>query len=167
MKIVTRRAYIVPFEEDHIPEILEMLQEPDSNRYIRPLQGQSLEQMEARLRENLNKNKVKLQFFAAFDAENNSFIGTLNLNKFENSGLQQLGVHLSRKYWGKRYGFELCESLLTYAQNSLDIKDIHWIFETENEASRKLALKLGFNPDHTIDENGWLLEVYKKERAAL
>ena len=161
MKLLTERAYIVPFVENQIPDILQMLQEPDSNRFIRPLQEMSVDEMRIKLEENLVKNQLELQFFSAYSTDLNEFIGTLNMNYFSHTPYRQIGVHLSKKYWRQGYGFELCNALTSYAFEERGMDHIHWIFEDGHIASKSLALRLGFKPFRKLKEDGIPLHVFK------
>ncbi|MBD3637159.1 MAG: GNAT family N-acetyltransferase [Crocinitomicaceae bacterium] len=163
-EMLTERTRIVPYSEEHIPDIIRMFQEPDSNKFIRPLQGKTPQEWEQRLRSNIFKNQQLLQIWSVYHLENGDFVGTLNLNKFASTDIDQLGLHLTVKYWGQGYGYELCQKILDYAVQVRQLKEVHWIFEAGHTASKNLALKLGFKPFKEMmdEEFGCELYLYKK-----
>lgn len=166
MELLTERARIVPYIEEHIPAILDMFAEPDSNLFIEPLLNGTEESYIERLQLNLKRNEDFLQYFSVFDKENGDFIGTLNLNEFDDTGYIQIGLHLVRKYWNKGYGFELCQPLVKYGFENRDIEALHWIFEIGHDVSKKLAGKLGFQAFLKMNLRGCDLEIWKLVRTS-
>lgn len=164
MNLLTQNYTLKPCVLDHIPLILEMFREPDSNKYIQPLRDGSEDFWLEKLTSNIKKNDDFLQYWCVFDNESGDFVGTLNLNEFSNTGMEQLGVHLSRKYWGKGVGYEVCQAVMDYAWNIRKLQELHWIIEVEHQVSGKLAEKLGFKPFKEMDEDGCELLIYKQNR---
>ena len=138
-----------------------MFAEPDSNLFIEPLLKGTEESYTERLQSNLVKNKSLLQYFSAFHQENKDFVGTLNLNEFDDTGYIQIGLHLVRKYWNQGYSFELCKSLVEYAFEIRELNTLHWIFEVDHDVSKKLAGKLDFQPYLKMNLRGCDLEIWK------
>ena len=160
----TKRCILVPYNESHISDIMEMFREPDSNRFIQPLRISNEDFWLEKLETNVVKNKELLQFWSAYHLENGDFVGTLNLNKFADTDLNQLGVHLSRKYWNQGYGYELCKPLVDYAWKERKLNELHWVFESEHAVSGKLAEKLGFKPFADMTKDGCELMIYQIQR---
>lgn len=159
--LYTDRAVLKPFSAEHIPNIMGMFHEPESNRFIKPLLGKSDDFYLEKLAANLTKNKQMLQYWSVYHAASNDFVGTLNLNEFEGQRIVQLGLHLTRKFWNQGYGFELCVPLLKYGFEERKLSAIHWVIESEHNVSRKLANKLGFKPYDVFDDDGCPLEIFK------
>ncbi|MEZ4924195.1 MAG: GNAT family N-acetyltransferase [Crocinitomicaceae bacterium] len=164
MRIITQRCELIPYEESHIPDILKMFREPDSNKFIQPLKDGGEEFWMEKLRSNLKKNEELLQIWCVYHLENKDFVGTMNLNEFADTGLDQLGLHLSRKYWGQGYGYELCLPLIEHAWKVRKLDALHWLYEKEHHVSGKLAKKLGFEPYSEIEKDGCELFVYKLKK---
>jgi RimJ/RimL family protein N-acetyltransferase len=160
MQIRTQRCLLKPYNLEDIPAILEMMREPDSNKYIQPLRDGDENFILGKLKRNAEENKNLLQYWSVYALENNDFVGTLNLNKFANTGLDQLGVHLSQKYWGQGYGREVCEAVMSHAFQQRKQEKIHWIIETEHDVSRRLAKGLGFKPFKKMNLDGCDLEIF-------
>lgn len=72
------------------------------------------------------------------DAE---FIGTVALVK--DGKEDELGYRFLQKYWGKGYGFEVCEGLVSYARKEGFTKLIGYVVD-KNIASVKILEKLNF-----------------------
>lgn len=151
---ITERTRIIPYDRTHIADILKMFAEPDSNKFIFPLQNKTEEEYIVRLSENAQKNKEKLQYWSVYELETNTFIGTMNLNVFLATGQDQLGLHLAREFWGKGFGFEICKPLVEYAFEVRKLPVLYWVFEKEHVVSQKLATKLGFTPSSEMVEEG-------------
>ncbi|UKN01806.1 GNAT family N-acetyltransferase [Paracrocinitomix mangrovi] len=149
---ITARAKLIPYTKEHIPDIVKMFQEPDSNKFIRPLQNQTIEEWVVRLSNNAIKNQELLQFWSVYHKDTNEFIGTMNLNKFSDTVIDQIGLHLARDFWGQGYGFELCQPIVKHAFEVRQLKELFWVFEEGHEASKKLALKLGFKQDKQMED---------------
>ncbi|MEX1000867.1 MAG: GNAT family N-acetyltransferase [Crocinitomicaceae bacterium] len=161
MKLKTERTEIIPFVKDHIPLIIQMFHEPDSNRFIRPLHGKTDEEFREILENKVDKNQKLLQWWTVFHRDTSDFIGTLNINEFNETGYIQLGVHLSVKYWKQGYAFELCQTMLAYAFEVRNLQVLYWVFEKGHTTSKKLAEKLGFKPFKEMEDRGCPLWVYK------
>jgi ribosomal-protein-alanine N-acetyltransferase len=125
MSLETQRCKLVACELEHIPLIIGMFREPDSNKYIQPLRDADEAFWLEKLTTNIKKNQDFLQYWCAFHKENEEFIGTLNLNEFADTGMEQIGVHLRRKYWGRGYGFELCQTIIDYGRKVRKLPDLH------------------------------------------
>lgn len=162
-ELETDRARILPFTEAHIPDVLEMFAEPDSNKFIAPLLYMDPNQWIDRLQENAVKNQQLQQYWSAYDKSTGEFIGTLNLNKFSDTPFDQVGLHLSRQFWNQGYGYEMCSELILYAFEVRKLVELHWVFEDGHDVSKKLALKLGFEPFTTMREEKFKLdlEIYR------
>ena len=157
----TSRTNIVPCTIDHMQDILTMFAEPDSNKYIAPLLAMDHDQWVDKLTTNIGKNKEMVQYWCVYHIENGDFIGTLNLNKFANTEYDQIGIHLSRKYWNQGFGKELCPPILDYGFNTRKLDVIHWVFEPEHEVSKKLAISLGFKPFTEMEDEWGKIEIYQ------
>lgn len=161
-EIITERTRIVPFVAEDIPAIIEMFHEPDSNKFIEPLLNQTDEFYLERLSKNVAENELQPLYWTIFDKATEDFIGTMNLNKFELTNQDQIGIHLGKKYWNKGYGKECCTALLDYAKNVLQMSEVFWIYEEGHEVSKRLAENLGFRPFNEIMDGDCQLNIYRK-----
>lgn len=158
---MTERAIITPISETDIPEILDMYMEPDSFKYVRPHKDKSKAYYEEFLKGKINTNTTTLGFWVVRLKDSNEFIGTVNLNQFQNTGITHIGCHLKEAVWNKGYATELMRALMQYGFDTRKLTAIHGIVEESNQVSAKLMEKLGFEFfEERMDEEVRLM-IYK------
>jgi ribosomal-protein-alanine N-acetyltransferase len=80
------------------------------------------------------------------------FVGTCALVRKSGDGAE-IGYRLSRKFWGKGYGAEICEGLIHYALKILTLHKITAVVSQSNVASVKILdrlmhfVRVEYNPD--------------------
>ncbi len=146
MILHSKRTIIKPIEESDIPKIIEMYQELDSFKYVKPFQGKSTEFYQNFLKARILSNKDLIGFWTVTTKNKNEFIGTVNLNQFASTRMTQLGCHLKKDLWNKGYASELLGQILEYGISNLKLNEIFGLFEDENIASKKLLERLHFKP---------------------
>lgn len=151
--------------ESDIPEILEMYVEPDSFKYIRPHKDKSKEYYQAFLQGKIEANQKTLGFWVVRLEETNEFIGTVNLNQFQNTDMTHIGCHLKTAAWNKGFATELMKELMNYGFEKRDLNAIHGIVEESNLISAKLMNGLGFSVFEERLDNGINLFIYRKNKA--
>lgn len=143
--MVSKRTLINELASSDVEEVLEMYQEKDTFKYIKPL----LEKDEGFYREFLNKkiafNQNQVEFWVVRNRVNNEFIGTINLNRVPNTSYIQIGCHLKRKFWKSGYATELMSTLLIEAFEKRGMSEVYGVFEQTNRVSKKLLKNLGFH----------------------
>lgn len=161
--IKAERCIIRPLEEKDFEVLIEMYQEPDSNKYVRPLRDKTLDFYRSFLDNKRFLNNEELGFFTVVKRQNpKEVIGTVNVNIFKLLNLPQVGIHLRRKFWRQGYATELMAALLDYAQAEKPWGIIYGIFEADNVASKSLMKKFNFVAKEHIDIQGISLEIYSK-----
>lgn len=159
----TERCIIRPLRREDIPFILEMYQEPDSNKYIAPLNNKSQEEQEEFLELKLAESEGDAGFFTLWSkTEAGEFLGTINVNVFKALGLPQVGAHLSRKIWGQGYASELMPWMLNYAKEQKGWKVVYGIFESRHPVSKNLLEKFYFESIRQTELQGLSVEIYSK-----
>lgn len=108
-------------------------------------------------------NQPEASFWTVRSKADGTFIGTINLNQFAQTGLIHLGCHLSRNFWQQGYASELMEALLRYGFEERKLGSIYGVFEKENTVSQRLLEKLGFRPYESRLIDGKSLFVYRYE----
>ena len=58
----------------------------------------------------------------------------------------EVGWHLGKAWWGQGFATEMGQALIEYGFSGLDLAEIHCVVEPANEASKRVALRCGFNP---------------------
>jgi RimJ/RimL family protein N-acetyltransferase len=84
------------------------------------------------------------------DAETGHYLGTGGLCRFERgvAGLEghvEAGWALAPDAWGKGYASEAMAAALDWADNVLHAAEVRCIIDHDNEASNRVATKLGFS----------------------
>lgn len=81
-------------------------------------------------------------------------IGTIGFWRFDKPNHRaEIGYMLLPEYWGKGLATEAMMAALTYAFEALKCHSIEANVNTENEASKKLLLKMGFQQEAHFREN--------------
>lgn len=161
MRIETERCFCEALSEKDFKEVLDMYQEDDSNKYIAPLLNKSQDFYQEFLEKKIRLNKIQASFWTVRSKAEGTFIGTINLNQFAQTGLIHIGCHLSRNFWQQGYASELMEALLKYGFEERKLRCIHGVFEKENTVSQRLLEKLGFRPYESRWVEGKELWVYR------
>lgn len=94
---------------------------------------------------SINKKKEPTIQFAIFLKKENRVIGGVSLSKidFKNKKCES-GSCLSKKYWGKKYIYEVKLEIYKYAFNVLKLNKIYSYLVSHNLRSKKHLEKLGF-----------------------
>ncbi|WP_051797588.1 GNAT family N-acetyltransferase [Streptomyces sp. NRRL S-337] len=72
------------------------------------------------------------------------YVGHAEIKKTGNVDGHEAIVALVRKHWGQGLGGELVQGLLTYAADTLGLKEVYGMVGAENTASLALSERLGF-----------------------
>ena len=161
MKLYTERTTIIPLIESDIPEILEMYLEPDSFKFISPHKDKSKEYYQSFLQGKLAANKKALGFWSVRLNATNEFVGTVNLNQFQDSEITHIGCHLKSAAWNEGFATELMKELIKYGFEVRNLKAIHGIVEEYNIISAKLMKRLGFDFIEEIIDKKVKLNIYR------
>lgn len=90
------------------------------------------------------------------DRETGRFIGRAGIERREvgEEVCMELGYIIGREYQNKGYATEVCQAIIEYAQQELEIEELHCFIHPHNKASLHLAEKLGFGPcaEHPMAE---------------
>lgn len=104
----------------------------------------SREQVEARLaREMATQRDTGIQYWPIFLLEVGRHVGVCGLRPWK-PDVPELGFHLRPEFWRMGLGFEAASTVIRYGFDRLGAKAIFAGHHPENQASRKLLLKLGF-----------------------
>lgn len=107
----------------------------------------------------INKQHEKFGYFKIFERDRNKLIGLAGIIIKENSTEADVEYLLFPEYWGKGYGTEVLEELLSISREDKNIKKIIGITDPNNIASRKILLKQGFISEKVYEiEDGSLAE---------
>jgi len=161
MKLISERTLISPLSKKDIPEILEMYMEIDAFKYVKPFQNKSSEFYTDFLKKKINAGNKETQFWTVRKKEDNSFIGTTNLNQLTSTSMMQIGCHIKKNNWSKGYASETLIEILNYGIETRKLKEIFGVFELDNIASKKLMEKLNFKFSESKVFLGTEVNIYK------
>lgn len=82
--------------------------------------------------------------------ENDQYIGECSLCKIVDGFLGEIGYIFMEEYWGKSYAYEAVHEMISYCFNTLKLGRLYAIIEKENNRSRKMIERLGFQLDAII-----------------
>ena len=88
--------------------------------------------------------------FALILKETDELIGTGLIYYEDEVEGWEIGYNLGQKYWGKGYTTEAMKTIIRFAKNELNIKEIVGRFAKENPTSGNVMKKLGFQIEKEI-----------------
>ncbi|WP_236642166.1 MULTISPECIES: GNAT family N-acetyltransferase [unclassified Paenibacillus] len=106
----------------------------------------SEDEVEARLTQEIKRQEeAEVQYWPLFEKESGVFVGCCGLRPYSpEENIYELGFHLTRDYWGKGYAMEAARAVIDYAFEELKVKALFAGHHPDNEASRHMLSKLGF-----------------------
>ncbi|MBS4042205.1 MAG: GNAT family N-acetyltransferase [Chitinophagaceae bacterium] len=165
----TDNLYLRQFEDLDLENVYQGLSDPIIIKYY----GVSYASLEA--------TKAQIQYFKDLEANNSGFwwaitaknngifygaIGLYNIDKKELNA--EIGFWLLTDYWGKGIMLEALLTICDYAFDALKLNKIEAFVETENENSKNLLRKLGFQHNGTmknceLKNDKWIsLDIFSK-----
>ncbi|WP_164914178.1 GNAT family N-acetyltransferase [Aquimarina sediminis] len=156
----TKRLFLDLIEETHIPEVLEMYKEPDTFKYIKPLQGKDDKFYSDFLKLKIKEVRSKKGFFWVVRNHDLELVGAINLTPIPNTERIQIGWQIRDKHRRQGFAYEASKAALEFGTKEAKITPIYSVFEKENIASQKILTKLNFSFYENIDKDGKELEVY-------
>lgn len=169
--IRTDRFLLRQFCPDDLAFVFEGLSHPDVIRYY-GVRYASLEETNEQLIwfNDLQKNETGI-WWAICDKENLSLLGAIGFNDLNKTDQKaEIGFWLLPEHWGKGIIKEVANPICNYAFEKLDLRKIEAMVETENENSKKVLKKIGFDYQETMknyeikNDNFISLAIYAKLR---
>lgn len=155
----SNRLSYIKLGPEHFKSFCEMDLDAEVMKYYTSRPHGTIEAARASFERYLNYQNLypHLGAFAALDKLTNEFIGLgviihLELNP-ENDRFE-VGYRLPLKNWNQGYATEICQSLLSYGFQQLQLKEIYGTTHPENKASQKVLLKCGMKEIGTTPHYG-------------
>ncbi|TDL64491.1 N-acetyltransferase [Paenibacillus amylolyticus] len=106
----------------------------------------SEDEVEARLTQEIQRQKeAGVQYWPLFEKESEVFVGCCGLRPYSSEkDMYELGFHLTRDHWGKGYAQEAARAVIGYAFDKMNVKALFAGHHPDNEVSRHILMKLGF-----------------------
>jgi RimJ/RimL family protein N-acetyltransferase len=99
-----------------------------------------------RLETEIQNDKLfHIQYWPIFELSTEELIGCCGIRPFDSEVRSyEIGFHLRKKYWGMGYAFEAAKAVIDYSFDALKADKLYAGHHPQNEASKKLLTKLGF-----------------------
>ncbi|MEK4053248.1 GNAT family N-acetyltransferase [Paenibacillus sp. FSL F4-0087] len=129
----------------------------------------SEDEVEARLTQEIKRQEeVGVQYWPLFEKDSEVFAGCCGLRPYSpEEEIYELGFHLTRDHRGKGYAMEAARAVIHYAFGELKAKALFAGHHPDNEVSRHMLSKLGFEyvRDERYEPTGLMRPSYllKKE----
>ena len=81
-------------------------------------------------------------------------IGDVGFGVFTPTGDIELGFTLARDTWGHGYATEAAKACLAAGLEHLDVRRIVAVVDVDNEASQRVAERIGMAPVETLEAHG-------------
>ena len=134
----TDRCLIRELSLSDLPALYELYDKPGMTDYVEPLYDYEteLEYQKAYI-ENMY-GFYEYGMWLVFSKKTGKLIGRAGLEHDE------LGYMIAPELWNRGYATEVCRFIIDYARENTDFEDLYCRIDERNEASVRLAKKLGF-----------------------
>ncbi|WP_316826560.1 GNAT family N-acetyltransferase [Pedobacter miscanthi] len=149
--LYTDRFLLRQFHPNDLASVFKGLSHPDVIRYY-GVSYSSLEETHDQLTwfNDLQKNEAGI-WWAICDKGNHKFYGAIGFNDLSKIDKKaEIGFWLLPEYWGTGIIKEAANPVCDYAFEKLSLRKIEAMVETENENSKKILRKLGFDYQETM-----------------
>ena len=143
----TDRCLIRELSLSDLPALYELYDKPGMTDFVEPLYDYEteLEYQKAYI-ENMY-GFYEYGMWLVFLKETGKLIGRAGLEHNE------MGYMIEPELWNQGYATEVCRFIIDYARENTDFEELYCRIDERNEASVRLAKKLGFTNSGHIDDN--------------
>lgn len=155
--IETERLHVRLFEEKDAQAFFELTSNDGFNLFPITIYRQ---QSPATALEWIRNNTCK---YGVFEKSSGKLIGMGGLTPWNHNSEELIDVtwRLHSVVWGKGYGMELARALVNYGVTHLKLNNLTATITPDNEASKKIAEKLGMKFSEHITLKGVPTDLYK------
>lgn len=155
----TPRLILREIEEQDEDALFELDSDPEVHNYLgnKPIQNkEQIRLVIAFIRQQYEDNGIGR--WAVEDKSTGQFIGWAGLKFFRDevnghSDFYELGYRFMKKHWGKGYATESAKASVDYGFSELKLKEIFAMTDINNQASKKVLIKTGFEHITVFDFN--------------
>lgn len=143
----TDRCLIRELSLSDLPALYELYDKPGMTDFVEPLYDYEteLEYQKAYI-ENMY-GFYEYGMWLVFSRETGKLIGRAGLEHNE------MGYMIAPELWNQGYATEVCRFIIDYARENTDFEELYCRIDEKNEASVRLAKKLGFTNSGHVDED--------------
>lgn len=143
--IITERTYLSTPNTLQLEQIRKLDADPEIMRYITKGKPRSAEESKDWIAKRLTEyDKNGFGLMPVYLKENDVFIGWSGLKNLDNTDKIEVGYRFDKPYWGKGFATEVTKAIVAYALHELQINQLVAVTDLDNEASKKVLLKSGF-----------------------
>ena len=143
----TDRCLIRELSLSDLPALYELYDKPGMTDYVEPLYDYETEiEYQKAYIENMY-GFYEYGMWLVFSKETGKLIGRAGLEHDE------LGYMIAPELWNQGYATEVCRFIIDYARENTDFEELYCRIDERNEASVRLAKKLGFTNSGHVDED--------------
>ena len=153
--VTGRQIYLRPLvPDDGTPEYLSWLKDPETTKYLELNYQKSTI---AELREDIAfYNRQPDVRFYAICMKDGTHIGNIKIENInEKHGFGELGFLIGREYWGNGYATEAVKLMCQHLFDSFWLRRIVAGYYDDNEGSRRIFEKNGFEVEGILKEHRW------------
>jgi len=164
--IDTERLRLTPFADEDVDAVCEFFRQPGVRRYLwddRLAPVERVRSIQARSDEGFASGRFGLWVSRLSDGR--SIIGLAGFYPYHDPPEIELMYSLTEAHWGCGLAREMSEALVAWAFDELDLPILQASMDPPNEASARLAERLGMHRfEHPLHQDGSLL-FYRRPRA--
>ncbi len=151
----TERCYVRESCEEDVEDFYDIYKETSVTRYTEGLFEHAVSER-AYIREYIEKVYAYFEFgfWTVVLKESGEVIGRAGISVREGYDIPELGYVFGVPWQGKGLAKEVCEGILKYAKEELEITQLQVLIQEGNEASVRLAERLGFKKEECLDIEG-------------
>ncbi len=163
----TARLLIAPLELAHLDDLAAMLADPVVMAcFPRPMTRPESEQWLRRSIERYRLHGSGLWAVLRERAGKTVFLGDcgVQVRTFGGRTHLELGYHFARHAWRQGFATEAAQACLALAFRHTDAEEIVALIRPENEASRRVARRLGMTPSGAVLHGGLVHDTWRAHR---
>ena len=164
--VETERLRLRPVEFSDIPALVDLWSDPDVTRYM----GGPRDRVElTRIFQEVARDPwaERYDMYPVEEKETGRLVGHCGLTNKEVEGKTEIELVyvLAQSAWGRGYATEIATAIKAYAFEQMGVARLIALIEPENEASEKVAVKVGMRLEkQVVRPGGAIRRVYGVER---
>jgi RimJ/RimL family protein N-acetyltransferase len=145
LQIQTERLILEPVTENHAQELWELFRDPELHRFV-PFESPTLEQQRERCarwakRKSPDGKEIWLNWVGRDRATN--IVAAHFQAGVKEDQVASIGYLVARSHQKRGYAFEGLNAVFAFLHDRLNVREVKAWADTRNEASHRLAKKLG------------------------